>query len=335
MAIFNNRGNEAEDAQRSVGNAAKTLLANIRFMGVDNPIRTIAITSSVPNEGKTFVARNLAMAIATSGKSVLLVECDLRRRSMANSLGVHGRNGIYSVISGQVPLADAAVKTQVRGFYFLDAEPHIPNPSDVLGSRHFANFVREARETYDYVLFDTPPVGTFVDAAVLGAQVDAVYMVVREHFVRKAEVVEAAEQLRHSNCNLAGVIMNCCETKHNDYYYRYYKDEDKAEGPKLQVAAPEQRPARPERPARRPQPADAPNPPERPARPKKPAPKAQKPDDTSAFLNMARASREAAGRVANAVSARPAVAQAQQGRRVSKQAAQGGVYIPKSYDDEA
>jgi hypothetical protein len=174
-----------------------------------------------------------------------------------------------------------------------------------------------------------------VDAAVLGAQVDAVYMVVREHFVRKAEVAAAAEQLRHSNCNLAGVIMNCCETKHNDYYYRYYKDEDKAEGPKLQVAAPEQRPARPERPARRPQPADAPNPPERPARPKKPAPKAQKPDDTSAFLNMARASREAAGRVANAVSARPAVAQAQQGRRVSKQAAQGGVYIPKSYDDEA
>ena len=91
---------------------------------------------------------------------------------------------------------------------------------------------------------------------------------------------------------------------------------------------------RPERPARRPQPSDAPNPPERPARPQKAA-TSQKPDDTSAFLNMARASREAAGRVANAVSARPAAAQAQQGRRGSKQAAQGGVYIPKSYDDEA
>ena len=84
-----------------VQNAAKTLLANIRFASVDNPIRTLVITSSVPNEGKTTVAVNLAQAIATSGKRVLLVECDMRRRSLADMLGVRAQAGIYAVLADQ------------------------------------------------------------------------------------------------------------------------------------------------------------------------------------------------------------------------------------------
>ena len=77
-----------------VQNAAKTLLANIRFASVDDPIRSLVLTSSVPNEGKSTVAINLAQAIATSGKRVLLVECDMRRRTLADVLNVRARNGI-------------------------------------------------------------------------------------------------------------------------------------------------------------------------------------------------------------------------------------------------
>ena len=84
-----------------VQNAAKTLLANIRFASVDTPVHTLVITSSVPNEGKSTVCVNLAEAIATSGKSVLLVECDMRRRSLADLLGVHARTGIYGVLAEQ------------------------------------------------------------------------------------------------------------------------------------------------------------------------------------------------------------------------------------------
>ena len=90
-----------------VQNAAKTLLANIRFASVDNPIRVITLTSSVPNEGKSTVALNLAQAIATSGKSVVLVECDMRRRSMADMIGVHSRGGLYAVLSEQMALDEA------------------------------------------------------------------------------------------------------------------------------------------------------------------------------------------------------------------------------------
>ena len=123
-----------------VQNAAKTLLANIRFASVDTPVHTLVITSSVPNEGKSTVCVNLAEAIATSGKSVLLVECDMRRRSLADLLGVHARTGIYGVLAEQSELEDAVVATGVKGMYFLDAEPHIPNPADILSSRRFRRF---------------------------------------------------------------------------------------------------------------------------------------------------------------------------------------------------
>lgn len=222
--------NRMEQQGQVVANSAKTLFANIRFMSVDNPVRVIAITSSVPNEGKAFVSANLASAIASSGAPTLLVECDMRRRSVANRIGVHAQHGIYSVISGQVELEQAAVKTQTPNLYFLDAEPHIPNPSDILNSKHFQRFLETAREIYSYVIFDTPPVTTFVDAAVLGTKVDAVLLVVRENFVKRPEVVQAVEQLRASNCNLAGIVMNGCDFgKNSSGYYSYYYENGSSE----------------------------------------------------------------------------------------------------------
>ncbi len=245
MALFK-LGKQRNDEMRSVVNSSKTLLANIRFMDVDNPVRTMAITSSVPNEGKTFVAANLASAIATSGKTVLLVECDMRRRSMSRALGVHAQHGIYSVMSKECDLLEAAVATPTPNLYFLDSEPRIPNPSDLLNSHRFTRLIEQARNMYDYVVFDTPPVGTFIDAAVLGTKVDAVFMVVREGFTRKAEMVAAAEQLRKSGCNLAGAIMNYCELSNGSYsyYYEYYSRDEASsnEGPKLTPVA--QRPER-------------------------------------------------------------------------------------------
>ena len=252
------KGSDKSDELSSVVNSAKTLLANIRFMSVDNPVRTVVITSAVPNEGKTFVTANLASAIATSGKTVLLVECDMRRRSMAHALNVHAQHGLYSVVSGEVGLTTAAVSTTTPNLYFLDSEPHIPNPSDLLNSNRFSRLIEVAKRTFDYVVFDTPPVGTFVDAAVLGTKVDAVFMVVRENFTKKAEVVAAAEQLKKSGCNLAGIVMNYCERRSSEYYYEYYysreghRDEN---APTIESGQAASRQAVPQRPARQSAPA--------------------------------------------------------------------------------
>ncbi len=210
-----------------VQNAAKTLLANIRFASVDRPVKSIVLTSSVPNEGKSTVAYNLAQATASSGKRTLLVECDMRRRTLADLIGVRARYGLYAVLSGQVELEDAVVSTPHRNLMFLDSEPHIPNPADILSSQRFRRLIATMEESFDYVIIDTPPVGTFVDAAVIGTLVDATALVVRERFVKRAELQNAYDQLQKADANVIGVVMNRCEAETSEYYYAYYNKEGK------------------------------------------------------------------------------------------------------------
>ena len=202
-------------------NVAKTLLANIRFASVDDPIRTIVMTSTMGNEGKSTVSINLARAIATSGKTVLLVECDMLRRSLANMLRARGKAGLYSVLVGQTPLEEAVTPLLPEGMFFLDAEPSIPSPSDIIISKRFKTFLASAEEKYDYVIFDTPPIGVFVDAAVLSSLVDGTIIVVREDYVPREGLQNTYEQLKKADANVIGVVMNYCDYRTKGYGYGY------------------------------------------------------------------------------------------------------------------
>ena len=218
------RSNRGTNDTVFLQNAVKTLVANIRFASVDNPVKTLVVTSSIPNEGKSTISIELARALAAGGKDVLVVEGDLRRRTLAGMLGVHPRNGIYSVLSGQVALDEAVVSVGGKSsLWFLDAEPHIPNPVDIFSSRRFHRFVDSLRRTYDYVIFDTPPLSTFVDAAVLGSVADGTLLVVREDFVKREDLVASYDQLRKAEANVIGAVLNYCDTKRGDYYYSYYE----------------------------------------------------------------------------------------------------------------
>lgn len=274
-----------------VQNAAKTLLANIRFASVDRPVKSIVLTSSVPNEGKSTVAYNLAQAIASSGKRTLIVECDMRRRSLADMVGARARHGIYAVLSGQVELDEALVATSHRNLFFLDSEPHIPNPADILSSQRFRKLVAQMESDFDYVVIDTPPVGTFVDAAIIAALADATALVVRERFVKRAELQNAYDQLKKADANVIGVIMNMCEAESSEYYYAYYNKEGKrvrkseghvSDGPQL----PQQRGSVVEV-------RDEPVVPVAPARQQRPAQKKASPSETAAFTAAAAASASA------------------------------------------
>lgn len=221
-----------------IQNAAKTLFANIRFMSPDNPIRSIVMTSSVPNEGKSTCSLELARAIATSGKTILLVEADMRRRTMASLLGVHAAAGVYAVLSDQVDLQDAVVPTDTPNLYFLDTEPNIPNPADIISSKRFHRLVEHMEQSYDYVLFDMPPVGTFVDAAILSTLVDGTIMVVRPGEVKRTELVDAYEQLQKAGANILGICATFCEGTGSEYYYAYYtKDGDRVDPDKIERKA--------------------------------------------------------------------------------------------------
>lgn len=219
-------------------NAVKTLVANIRFASVDNPVKTLVVTSSIPNEGKSTISIELARALAAGGKDVLIVEGDLRRRTLAGVLGAHPRNGIYSVLSGQAALDEAVVAVGGKSsLWFLDAEPHIPNPVDIFSSRRFHRFVDSLRRSYDYVIFDTPPLSTFVDAAVLGSVADGTLLVVREDFVKREDLISSYDQLRKAEANVIGAVLNYCDTKRGDYYYSYY-DQGSAKAGEKDLDAP-------------------------------------------------------------------------------------------------
>lgn len=211
----------------AVQNAIKTLAANIRFSSVDKPIHTIAVVSSIPEEGKTTIAASLGRAFADSGASVILVECDMRRRSMASALGVHGQHGIYSVLSGHHSLQESAVQV-TDGLYFLDAEPGIPNPAELLQSKRFHQLMHTLSQSYDYVLFDTPPILTFVDGAVIASQVDATVLVVRQDFTHRDEVGNSYDQLQKVRANVIGAVLNYTEADTANRYYNEYHQKKSA-----------------------------------------------------------------------------------------------------------
>ena len=206
MARKNRGGMPSEQAL--ICNAMNSLVANIRFAGADKPVDTITITSSIPNEGKSTVALNLARTLAEGGEQVLLVECDVHRRTLSGLLGVRARTGMYSVLLERVTLEQAVVATKTNNLFLLDCEPSIPNPANVFASLQFRNLVKRLRHTYDYVIFDTPPISSYVDGAIVGSTTDATLLVTRWDFVKRDDVISAMEQLRKAEAHVIGTVAN-------------------------------------------------------------------------------------------------------------------------------
>ena len=210
-------------------NSVKTLAANIRFTSVDNPLRVIGITSSVPNEGKTTVSYMLGQAMASGGGDVLLVNCDFRHRSLAKKARVHSKKGLYAVLAGRCELSEAVVPLDIPGLYLLDVEPSIPNPVDVLASRRFHELMQRVRNEYGFVIVDTPPLSAFVDAAVVSRNADGMLLVVREGFTKREDLLAAYDQLLKADANVIGTVLNFCNTERSShyYYYNYYTTDGK------------------------------------------------------------------------------------------------------------
>ncbi len=202
----------------------KTLRTNIQFASISRPIKTITMTSSVPNEGKSTVATFLAIAMAESHKKTLLVECDLRHTTLRKRMKLPKSSGIINYLSGNTTLEDALTVTAHENLYFLDAETRVPNPVEIISSEAFDNMVTKLKEMFDIIIFDTPPVGTFIDGALFAAKSDATIMLIKQSYVDKKLFRKSYEQLEKANANIIGVVFNQVEKVHSGYYYygKYY-----------------------------------------------------------------------------------------------------------------
>ena len=167
--------------------AYRTIRTNLQYVDVDNPPRCVVITSSVPVEGKSTTAANLAIALAQGGSKVLLVEADLRRPRVAEYLGVDGSIGMTDILIGRVRVDDTIIPWQRGLLDFLPSGSIPPNPSELLGSKQLADLLTELRARYDFIILDAPPLLPVTDAAILATAADGAILVARYGWTRREQ----------------------------------------------------------------------------------------------------------------------------------------------------
>jgi non-specific protein-tyrosine kinase len=207
-----------------VAEAYRQLRTNIQFSSLDNPIHTLLVTSTNPEEGKSTTLANLAITIAQSNKSVILVDCDLRRPSVHEIFGLRNTAGLTSmVIDDGPPLEDVLQDSGIPNLRIVTSGPLPPNPSELLGSHRMEEIVAKLRGEADYVLFDTPPIIAVTDAAVMASKVDGVILVIRAGRTKRDLAQKAKALLDKVNANLIGVVLN--NVKYDTTVHQYYADD--------------------------------------------------------------------------------------------------------------
>ncbi len=198
--------------------AFRSIRTNLQYVDVDNPPKTVVITSSLPSEGKSTTACNLAIALAQAGSKVLLMEADLRRPKVAEYLGVDGSKGLTDILIGQATTETAVIHWQRGLLDFLAAGAIPPNPSELLGSHQMAELLATLAGRYDTVVIDAPPLLPVTDAAILATAADGAILIARQGETRIEHVEDSVDALRQVNARLLGTVLNFVPMKKRKKY---------------------------------------------------------------------------------------------------------------------
>lgn len=205
--------------------AINQLRINLGFCGSN--IKRIMITSTVPNEGKSFIALHLWKALADAGMKTLLVDCDLRNSEMRTRYGFSGldkNSGIAHYLAGQTPLGEAICRTNVPNGYLLPATTSIANPMVLLEDELFEKMMADCSDVFEYIIVDTPPLASVADALKISTHCDGSLLVIRSDSVPRKMVINSARLLKKTGRPLLGTVLNRVDMgKRNNPYYRYYR----------------------------------------------------------------------------------------------------------------
>ncbi|KPJ54334.1 hypothetical protein AMJ39_00920 [candidate division TA06 bacterium DG_24] len=226
-----------QGSKSPVSEAYRSLRTSLQFVNLDAPPRSLLVTSALPREGKSTIATNLGVAIAISGRKVILVESDLRRPVLHETFGVEKIPGITDVLLGEVDVSTAARPTGVENLYVLTSGSIPPNPSELLGSEKMRQLLEKLKQEFDAVILDSPPVLAVTDAVVLGSEVDSVILVVELGRTPRDAALRARQILQGARGNVCGVVVNMVPSDgfgysyyHYYHYYRYYRYYDDDSG---------------------------------------------------------------------------------------------------------
>ncbi|HKG93432.1 MAG TPA: polysaccharide biosynthesis tyrosine autokinase [Gemmatimonadaceae bacterium] len=212
------------DPRSPVAEAYRSLRTNLAFARAQEELRTVVLTSPGPADGKSTSVANLATTFAQQGQRTLLVDADLRRAVLDKTFDVPRSPGLTEVIVGAVPLENAVHDTPIPNLFVLSSGQFPPNPSELLGSPAMREVLRAAKDQFDVILFDSPPLLAVTDAAVLSTMVDGTILVVRLGSTAREAVRRAISDLRRVHGRVLGVLMNDVSAKAGAYYggYGYY-----------------------------------------------------------------------------------------------------------------
>jgi polysaccharide biosynthesis transport protein len=215
----------------------RSLRTSLLLTSVGGPPKVILVTSALPEEGKTTTSLNLAIVLAQKGARVLLVDADLRRPSIHKTLGMGPKPGLSNVLTANMDLETAIVRSAILpSLFLLPAGTPPPNPAELLASGNMKTVLAQLREQYDHVVIDTPPTLSVTDAVVISTAADQVVLVIRSGQTTKQALRRARDLLLSVNARVCGLLMNAVDLNSPDYYYyyeyrgkygnKYYQDEE-------------------------------------------------------------------------------------------------------------
>ena len=202
----------------------RALKTNLQFCGDD--IKTILFTSSLPDEGKSTVTFDLARSLTESGKSVLLIDTDMRKSVLMGRLRAKSNDkqeilGLSHYLSGQKKLTEVMYATQIPKLFMIFAGPSVPNPTEILEKRYFDELMGFARQQFDDVLIDCAPIGAAIDAAIVAKHCDGAVLVIAQGVAGSRMIASVKKQLEASGVRILGAVLNKVKME-NSHYGKYY-----------------------------------------------------------------------------------------------------------------
>ncbi|MEE0945644.1 MAG: CpsD/CapB family tyrosine-protein kinase [Acutalibacteraceae bacterium] len=218
-----NKDTTAKKVPFAVVEAYKTIRTNLTFSLPQDGCKSFVISSSVPGEGKSTTAVNIAVAFSQLGKNVLLIDADLRRASIHKKLKLINTKGLYSVLSGSASFDDC-VQNCNKYLDVLTSGPFPSNPIELIESMALSELLNKLHQRYDYIIFDSTPINIVSDAISLAPKTDGLVLVVRENSTRRDDVHRSLSACQFANIRVLGTIINGVNPKHSGKYtYRKYR----------------------------------------------------------------------------------------------------------------
>lgn len=199
----------------------RTVRTNLQFSNIDNALQAILITSPGPAAGKSITAANLAVVYAQQNMKTLLIDADLRKPTVHYTFRLNNLHGLSNVLINESTIEEAVNKSDIEHLNILTSGPIPPNPAELLASNRMRDVLEQAKKTYDFIIFDTPPALAVADAKILANIVDGTLLVIRSGTTETEDAQKAKEMMSDTTAPILGVVLNDVQ-KEDMQYYAYY-----------------------------------------------------------------------------------------------------------------